>query len=71
MEKKKIEINVPPEFTGKCYSVIKNMSTVKNENWNKDGSLTAVIEISAGLQTDLFDKLNSITHGNIETKIIN
>ncbi|MCK5107801.1 MAG: ribosome assembly factor SBDS [Nanoarchaeota archaeon] len=69
-EKRNIEITIPAEFTGKCYSIIQNMSTVKNENWNSDGSLTAVVEISAGLQAELFDKLNAVTHGNIQTKTI-
>ncbi len=29
-----------------------------------------VIEIPAGLQDDLFNKLNSATKGNVETKIM-
>jgi ribosome maturation protein SDO1 len=70
MDKKQIEITIPAEFTGKCYSIIQNMSTLKNEKWNSDGSLTALVEISAGLQPELFDKLNSVAHGNIQTKII-
>ena len=70
MEKKNIEITVPGEFTGKCYSIIQNMSAVKKENWNSDGSLTALVEISAALQTELFDKLNAVAHGNIQIKIM-
>ena len=37
---------------------------------NSDGTINAVIEIPAGLQNDLFDKLNELTHGEIETKIL-
>ena len=40
------------------------------DEWQNDGSLKAILEIPAGLQTELFDKLNSLTHGEIESKII-
>ena len=68
MELKKIELTVPSEYTGKAYSLIQGFSKMNSEKWNSDGSLTAVIEVTAAVQQELFDKLNSMTHGNIESK---
>ena len=68
MELKKIELTVPAEFTGKAYSLIQGFSKMKDEKWNADGSLTVIIEVTAARQQELFDKLNSMTHGNIESK---
>ena len=70
MELKEISLKVPAEFTGKSYSVIQELTKIKNENWNSDGSLTVIVEVTAAIQQNLFDKLNSITHGNIESNIL-
>jgi ribosome maturation protein SDO1 len=48
----------------------KNLGTIIKEEWGRDGSWMFVIEIPAGLQDDLFSKLNSATKGNVETKIM-
>ena len=70
MELKEISITVPAEYTGKAYSVIQGLTKIKNENWNSNGSLTVILEVTAAMQQNLFDKLNSITHGNIESNIL-
>ena len=41
------------------------------EDWLNDGSWQGEIEIAVGLQTTLFDELNNITHGEIESEILN
>ncbi len=69
-EIRELEIRIPSKFAGKSYSTLKQYGTVLKDEWQNDGSLKAVLEIPAGLQTELFDKLNSLTHGEIETKII-
>jgi len=43
---------------------------VKKSNWLADGTLIAEIEIPAGAQQDVIDKLNSITKGEIEVRVI-
>ncbi len=64
-EKIELQIKVPATHAGKCYGVIKEFGKVKNEQWLGDGSLICVIEIPAGLQIEVFDKLNKITHGDV------
>jgi len=68
-EKLKVAIRVPAEYSPKAYSHIHHFTVLKEE-WQKDGSLVAVIEIPAGIQDELYGELNSFTKGNVETKII-
>ncbi len=69
-EVREIEVHIPAEFAGKSYSIIKSYCKIKKDNWNNDGSLTTVVEIPAGLTEEFFDKLNNLTHGKVESKII-
>jgi len=69
-EKKKIKINIPAEFAAKCYSTVKNLGTILKEEWKNDGSWDGTIEIPGGLETELYDKLNSITHGQMTAEVM-
>jgi len=68
-EKIEIAVKVPPAHAHRCYGTLKSYG-IKKEQWLGDGSLIAVIEIPAGMQGEVFDKLNKQTAGQIETKII-
>lgn len=63
IEKKKLKITIPGQFTGKAYQMVKNSGKTLSEAWNNDGSWTVRLEIAAGLQSEFIDKLNSMTHG--------
>jgi len=65
-----IAIRVQPQYAGRVYSILKGIGTVNKEQWLNDGSLNVEIEILAGMQDDLFDKMAKLTHGNFESKII-
>jgi len=69
-EKVQIAIKVPAQFAARAPALIRNFGTLIKEEWKSDGAYLAVIEIPAGLQQDIYDKLNSLTHGQVETKII-
>ena len=68
--KKEIALKIPGTYAGKSNPVIRNFGKLLREDWQNDGSWICVIEIPAGMQEDLFDKLNSLTKGNVETKIL-
>ncbi len=68
-EKIKIAVKVPAVFSHKCYGSLKNYG-IKKEQWTKEGDLIVVIEIFAGMQGEVYDKLNKMTNGDIETRII-
>ncbi|MGC8710193.1 MAG: ribosome assembly factor SBDS [Candidatus Micrarchaeia archaeon] len=65
----KIEVIIPPSYSNRCYNILKQYG-LKSEKWLADGSLSAIVEFPAGLQSEFFDKLNSATQGNAETKIL-
>jgi ribosome maturation protein SDO1 len=64
-----LAVKIPPEYAGKCYSVVREYD-LRKEEWQKDGSYIAMVEIPAGIQDEFYDKMNAITRGNVETKII-
>jgi ribosome maturation protein SDO1 len=68
-EKINIAIKVPAAHAHRCYGTLKSYG-IKKEQWLGDGSLVVMIEIPAGMQGEVFDKLNKLTAGQIETKII-
>lgn len=69
-EIREIEVIIPAKFAGKSYPILKQFGTLIKDEWKNDGSLSAKLEIPAGLVIELFDKLNSLTHGEVESKII-
>ncbi len=69
-QKVTIAIRVQPQYAGRVYPILKKIGTVKKEQWLNDGSLQVQIEVLAGLQQELYDKIAGITHGNFESKVI-
>ncbi len=66
----RISIKIPPEYTGKAYGMVRKFGRLEREDWQSDGSWIGIIDIPAGMQTDLYDRLNDITKGNVSTKIL-
>jgi ribosome maturation protein SDO1 len=69
-EKVDIAIKIPGDYTGKVYSVISEFGKTKKEEWQKDGSWIAVVEVPGGLQESFDRKLSELTGGQVETKIM-
>lgn len=67
--KKEIQLIVPAQYTGKSYQIIKQLGKILKESWNHDGSWTGLIEIPGGMEQELYDKLNSATHGTITAEV--
>jgi ribosome maturation protein SDO1 len=65
IETKKIKIKIPAEHTGRTYGLIQEYKD--KEEWLSDGSLEVVLSIPSGIQSDFYDKLNSVTHGSAIT----
>jgi len=65
----KVEVTVPASYASRVYSLLKQYG-LKSEKWLNDGSLSAIVEFPAGLQSEFYDKLNSLTQGNAETKLL-
>lgn len=69
-EKVKVAIRIPAEHTGHAYGPVRSMGEIQQEEWQKDGALIVVLEIPAGMQTEVYDRLNKLTHGQVTTKLV-
>jgi len=69
-EKVQVAIRIPGDFTGKVYNIIPEFGKTKKEEWQQDGSWIAVVEIPGGMQDNFYEKLNEMTHGQVETKLL-
>ena len=69
-EQVKVAIRIPAEHTGHAYGAVRSLGELKQEEWQKDGSLIVVLQIPAGMQAEVYDRLNSITHGQVTTKLL-
>ncbi len=69
-EVRELNIIIPSQFAGKCYTTLKQYGKLLGETWQGDGSLNVTLEIPAGLQEDLEVALNNITKGNVRMEIL-
>ncbi len=67
-ETKRLNLVIPAEASGKSFGILKKYGKLMKEEWLSDGRLSVNIEVPAGLQEGLFNDLNNITHGQIESK---
>jgi len=69
-EKVQIAVKIPPSFAGKASSIMRSFGSLLKEEWSSNGSYISLIEIPAGIQQEVYDRLNNLTHGQVEVKII-
>jgi ribosome maturation protein SDO1 len=69
-ERKQIEIRIPAQYAGKGYGAVKGIGKLLKEEWQNDGSWKGTIEIPGGMHTELMDKLNAMTQGNVEIETL-
>jgi ribosome maturation protein SDO1 len=67
-EKVRLEVRIQAEYTSRAYGVLKYYG-LKNENWTSSGELVGIMEIPAGIQGEVLDKLNKATQGTVQVKI--
>jgi ribosome maturation protein SDO1 len=70
IEKVKVAIHIPGDFTGRVYGIIPEFGKTLKEEWQQDGSWVAVVEIPGGMQDNFYQKLSELTHGQVETKLL-
>ena len=69
MQQTKIAAKIPGQFAAKAYGALKEYGLQKEE-WGNDGSLLIVCEMPAGMQSEFFDRLNKLTSGQAQTKVL-
>ncbi|MDP2750942.1 MAG: ribosome assembly factor SBDS [Nanoarchaeota archaeon] len=70
-ETHEISIKMAPQHAAKCHQPLRQYGKVLQEEWDNAGNLLVVVEIPAGLQQELIDKLNALTKGDIDLKVLN
>ena len=70
MEQVEIAIKIPSSFTAKGYNIVAQFVQIKKEEWQSDGSWVSVVSLPAGFQMELIDKLNKLTHGRVQIKLL-
>jgi len=71
IENSKLEIRIPQKYSASFYGKIKSFGRILKENWGCDGSFYCVLEIPAGIKNEVYDKLSSLTHGEISIREVN
>ena len=69
VETKRIAVKIPPVYAGKYYQ-LQEFGRVLREEWQKDGSYIAVLDIPGGLEDEFYQKVNALTKGEAETKLL-
>ena len=69
IESKKVELKIPINFAGACKRIIESEGTITKDQWLGNYWI-ANVEIPAGMVNPLFDRLNSITHGQLVADVL-
>ncbi len=65
----KIAVKVPAEYAQRIYGTLKGYG-IKKEEWTAGGELIVVLEMPAGMQGEFYDRINKLTAGMVQTKIV-
>lgn len=68
-ERVRVAVKIPPEYAQRNYGMLKGYG-IQKEEWARDGSLMVVIEMPAGMQGEFYDRLNKVTAGAAETRLM-
>lgn len=70
MAKALLEVTIPAPYSSRAYSEAKTLGIPHKTTWKDDGSVTLELEIPAGLQEEVIDKLNKLTRGEVIVKVL-
>jgi len=68
-EKRRVAVKIPAGYSSKVQQVLREFGRVEKEEWAGNYQY-CVLEIPAGVQDDFYNKLNNLTHGEVEIKIL-
>ena len=70
IERLRIALKIPPEYAPRMMGVIRDLGSLHKEEWQKDGSWIAIVELPAGLHLSFLERIRNITRGEYQTKIL-
>ena len=62
----RMKLRVPGQYYPRVIGELKGLGRISEESWGSDGSWSGILEIPAGVQTELLEKLNARTKGAAE-----
>ena len=65
-----LEISVPAQYVAQSYTVLKSAGVLKNEDWQSNGSLKAILEIPAAARPNVIDRLGAVTKGTAFVEVV-
>ncbi|MEM0232686.1 MAG: ribosome assembly factor SBDS [Candidatus Nezhaarchaeales archaeon] len=65
-----LEVKAPPQHASKVCSLLPRYGEILRSQWLTDGSWKGEVEVPAGIQLELIDRLNKVTQGGVEVKVI-
>jgi ribosome maturation protein SDO1 len=65
-----LAVKITPDHTGPAYGIVANFGEIVEDEWGDDGSWYAKVEMPSGVQADFLDKINQLTKGKSEVKIV-
>lgn len=69
-ERVKLLVKVSPQYAGQAIGALKSFGEILKEEWGADGTLSAIVEIPAGAQPGLLDRLGSATKGAAQVTVV-
>ena len=66
----RMAISVSSTHARSVKGLVAKMAKIVNERYRSDGSWEATVELPAGLQDVLISKVNDVTHGDVDIKIL-
>ena len=69
-EKLRLQVRVSAQYSGQAIGILKNFGLILKEDWGADGTLSAIVEIPAGGQPGLLDRLGSTTKGGAQVTVV-
>ena len=66
----KVRIRLPAQHYPRVIGDLKTMGRLLQEEWQSNGAWVGVVEIPAGMQTELYERLSARTKGAAETGLV-
>ncbi len=63
MEELTITVEIPAQYSGRIFGVLKEMGTLLDQQWLSSGALAVKLSIPAGLKETVYRKLGGMTEG--------
>ncbi len=59
-----VTAEIPAQYSGRAYGIIKELGELKEQQWLGNGALVVKLAMPAGMRESVYRRLNAITEGN-------